>query len=188
MAMKIGYARVSTEEQSLDMQVSALREAGCERIYQEKASGRKIDRPELEKLLDFLRPGDVLVVWKLDRLGRTMKQLVDLLEDFDEREIVFVSLTESIDTKTPMGRFLVAVLAAMAQMEADVTRERTMAGLAEARKQGRVGGRPKTKAEDAERAVSAVEGGMTVSEACRLVGISRPTYYKYKRAMEEGET
>lgn len=182
--MRIGYARVSTADQSLDMQVSALEAAGCERIYEEKASGRKTDREELAKLLDYIREGDTLVVWKLDRLGRTVRQLMDLMADLDARGVAFVSLTESLDTSTPQGRFLVAILAAMAQMEAEVARERTMAGLAEARRQGRTGGRPRADMEAVRRAADAVEAGSTVTAACEDAGISRQTYYKYRGAVQ----
>lgn len=185
--MRIGYARVSTPDQNLDMQISALEAAGCDRVYSEKESGKTTDRPELEKLLAFLRPGDELVVWKLDRLGRTVKQLMELLAEFDARGVKFVSLTESVDTSTPMGKFLVTVLAAMAQMEADVIRERTMEGLAEARRKGHRSGPKPRKADDAERAMAAHEGGMTVREACELVGISKDTYYRYKPQIEAAE-
>lgn len=178
--MRIGYARVSTPDQSLDMQIDALKKAGCERIYSEKASGRKKDRAELERLLEFIRAGDTLVVWKLDRLGRTMSQLCDLIGELDDRKVGFESLTEQIDTSTIQGTFLFHIAAAFAQMEADLTRERTKAGLAEARKKGHVGGHPRTKAEDVDRVAMAIEGGMTVREACKLVGISVTTYYNYK--------
>ncbi len=140
--MRVGYARVSTTDQSPELQLDALRRAGCERTFTEKASGAKADRLELARVLhDVLRRGDVLVVWKLDRLARSLKKLITTAEDLEERGIGLVSLTESIDTTTPGGVLVFHVFGAIAQFERALIRERTSAGLAEARRRGRKGGR-----------------------------------------------
>src|SRR5438552_14675493 len=139
--MRIGYARVSTEEQSLALQLDALRHAGCERIFTEKASAAKTSRLGLSEARSHLRPGDVLVVWKLDRLGRSVKGLVDLVSALAEEGVQFQSLTDGIDTTTPHGRFFFHLIASLAQMERELIVERTKAGLEAARKRGRVVGR-----------------------------------------------
>ncbi|KIE41109.1 recombinase family protein, partial [Geobacter anodireducens] len=139
--MLIGYARVSTQDQNLDLQRSALEQAGCERIYEDQVSGSRSERPGLKAMLDFIREGDTLVVWKLDRLGRSVKGLVDLVGEFSTKGINFKSLTDSIDTTTPAGRFFFHIMASLSQMERELTVERTRAGLIAARQQGRVGGR-----------------------------------------------
>ena len=139
--MLIGYARVSTLDQTLALQDDALELAKCDRVYRETASGSRVDREELAKALDALRSGDTLVVWKLDRLGRTVRQLVELVEDLRARGVAFRSITNNIDTSTPHGMFFFHVMAALAQMERDMIRERTSAGLAAARARGRKGGR-----------------------------------------------
>src|SRR3954466_6453586 len=141
--MRVGYARVSTTDQSPELQLDALRRAGCEKIHTEKASGAKVDRPVLARVLDdVLRQGDVLVVWKLDRLARSLKELITTAEELEQRGIGLVSLTESIDTTTPGGVLVFHVFGAIAQFERALIRERTAAGLAEARRRGRKGGRP----------------------------------------------
>ena len=137
--MRIGYARVSTEEQNLDLQLAALKEAGCPRIFTDTSSGARLDRLGLREALSHLREDDTLVVWKLDRLGRTVKGLVDLVHQFETQHVHFKSLTDSIDTTTPAGRFFFHVMASLAQMERELLIERTQAGLAAARRQGRVG-------------------------------------------------
>lgn len=141
--MKIGYARVSTEEQNLEMQISALEDAGCEMIFQEHISGMETARPELEKMNAILRKGDEVVIWKLDRLGRSTKHLIELVESFKERQIGFVCLAGHMDASTPQGQLIFTIFAGLAEFERMQTRERTMAGLANARKNGRIGGRPK---------------------------------------------
>jgi DNA invertase Pin-like site-specific DNA recombinase len=138
--MLIGYARVSTEEQSLDLQLDALKAAGCRRVFTDKVSTTKADHPGLAEAVSHLRDRDVLVIWKLDRLGRTVKGLVDFVADLYERRIQFRSLTDGIDTTTPAGRFFFHVMASLAQMERELLAERTRAGLAAARRRGRVGG------------------------------------------------
>ncbi len=141
--MLIGYARVSTQDQNLDLQVEALNKIGCEKIFEEIVSGIKTDRQNLNEAVSYLRPGDSLVVWRLDRLGRTLKQLIELINTLKERGIGFVSITEAIDTTTPTGQFFFHITAAFAELERDLIRERTKAGLASARARGRKGGRPK---------------------------------------------
>lgn len=185
--MKIGYARVSTLEQNLNMQVTALEQAGCEKIFQEKRSGRKVNRPELNNLLEFVRPGDMVVVWKLDRLGRSMKQLVNLVSDWRENEIHFMSITDSLTFDgTPMNNALFHVMAAMCQMESDLGKERTMAGLREARRRGRVGGRPPGLSEDAKKTAAAaktlyMDHKMKVRDIGKRLQIAQSTLYKYLR-------
>ncbi len=139
--MLIGYVRVSTNDQNTSLQRNALQCAGCEQIFEDKISGKTADRPGLNKLLKIMTSGDTLVVWKLDRLGRSMRHLVELVEELRRRQINFKSLTDSIDTSTPMGRFFFHVMGALAEMERELIVERTRAGLAVARAQGRIGGR-----------------------------------------------
>ena len=140
--MLIGYARVSTDDQDTALQVAALRNAGCERIYREKASGGRWDRPELHRLLDHLRKRDVLVVWKLDRLSRSLRDVLTIMEKLTDAGAGFKSLTEAIDTTTAVGRMMMQMVGAFAEFERAMLRERTRAGLDAARKEGRVGGRP----------------------------------------------
>lgn len=141
--MKIGYARVSTRDQKADLQVDALKQAGCERIYQDIASGAKSARPELDKLLANVRPGDAVVIWKLDRLGRSLKHLVELVGELAERKVGLQSLNDPIDTTHAQGRLVFNLFASLAEFERELIRERTQAGLSAARARGRIGGRPK---------------------------------------------
>ena len=140
--MFIGYARVSTQDQNPELQLDALRQEGCEKIFTEKLSGARRDRPELKAALEYMRSDDTLVVWKLDRLARSLKQLIETVEDLEERGIGFSSLTEAIDTTTPSGKLVFHIFAALAEFERSIIRERTMAGLNAARERGRLGGRP----------------------------------------------
>ena len=184
--MKIGYARVSTREQNLNMQVIALEEAGCEKIYEEIVSGVKADRPILANLLKQLRPNDVLVVWKLDRLGRSLKNLVDLVQELIENNIGLCSLNDPIDTTNPQGRLIFNIFASLAEFERDVIRERTQAGLHAARIRGRIGGRPRGLSKTADATACAVETlykekKLSVIEICKKLGISKSTLYKYLR-------
>src|SRR5437763_1565586 len=144
--MLIGYARVSTQEQTLSLQQDALHQAGCERIFTDTASGAKADRPGLDDAVDHVRSGDTLVVWKLDRLGRSLPHLIETIRQLQERGIGFKSLTEQIDTTTSGGKLIFHVFAALAEFERDVIRERTRAGLTAARARGRRGGRPRVAA------------------------------------------
>jgi DNA invertase Pin-like site-specific DNA recombinase len=179
--MRIGYARVSTHEQNLDLQRDALQRAGCERIIEDTASGGKASRAGLAQALDLLRQGDVLVVWRLDRLGRTLKHLIELMADLERRGIGFHSVTESIDTTTANGKLFFHMFGALAEFERNLIRERTQAGLQAARARGKKGGRP--KALDAKRRARTVElyreGNLSVNEICRTQGISRGTLYAY---------
>lgn len=185
--MIVGYARVSTEDQSLDLQTDALSREGCERIFKEKASGAKADRPELAKMVESLREGDVVVIWKLDRLGRSLKHLVELVSSLSERGIGLRSLNDPIDTTTAQGRLVFNIFASLAEFEREMTRERTLAGLQAARSRGRVGGRPKGLSKEAQTTALAARqlyetGKFTKSEMCERLGISGSTFYKYLRA------
>jgi DNA invertase Pin-like site-specific DNA recombinase len=178
--MRIGYARVSTEEQSLALQFDALRHAGCERIFTEKASAVHSPRPGLSEARSHLRPGDVLVVWKLDRLGRSVKGLVDLVGALAEEGVQFQSLTDGIDTTTPHGRFFFHLMASLAQMERELIGERTKAGLEAARKRGRVVGRKRrmTPSKIAS-AQQLLRSGMPPREVAHALGVSIPTLYRW---------
>src|SRR3990167_2719326 len=184
--MKIGYARVSTREQNLDMQIMALEAAGCEKIYEEKVSGVKMDRPILNHLIKQLRPNDVLVIWKLDRLGRSLKNLIELVQQLIERDIGLCSLNDPIDTTNPQGRLIFNIFASLAEFERDVIRERTQAGLSAARARGRLGGRPKGLTKGAEATACAAETlykekKLSVMDICKKLSISKSTLYKYLR-------
>lgn len=178
--MKIGYARVSTQDQNLDMQIDALTQAGCERIYTEKMSGKKDDRPELQRCIDALREGDTLVVYKLDRLGRSTFKLLELTGELEKNGVEFVSLRDNIDTTTAIGKAMFRMLAVLAEMERDIIAERTQAGLKAARARGRVGGRPKA---DKTKVLAALayykEGKMSVPEITKITGVSKATIYRY---------
>lgn len=178
--MLIGYARVSTQDQNLELQRTALKQAGCERIYEDQISGSRAERPGLKALLDFIREEDTLVVWKLDRLGRSVKGLVDLVSDFEKRGIHFKSLTDSIDTSTPAGRFFFHVMASLAQMERELTIERTQAGLAVARQKGRIGGRRRKMTDSKiEAAKKLLANSIPPKEVAANLGVSIPTLYRW---------
>jgi DNA invertase Pin-like site-specific DNA recombinase len=178
--MRIGYARVSTEEQSLDLQLDALKKAGCRRIFSDRASATKAGRPGLSEVLSHLRPGDVLVIWKLDRLGRTVKGLVDFVADLQGRGVQFRSLTDGIDTTTPAGRFFFHVMASLAQMERELLAERTRAGLAAARRRGRLGGRKRRMTPGkVESARKLLRDGMSPRDVADNLGVSIPTLYRW---------
>ena len=140
--MKIGYARVSTEDQNLDMQIDAPKEAKCDHIYEEKMSGKINDRPALEKALNFMRKGDTLVVWKLDRLGRSLRHLIEVINNLMDGGMYFMSLQENIDTTSTSGKLIFHIFAALAEFEREIISERTKAGLKAAKSRGRYGGRP----------------------------------------------
>src|SRR6476620_6760945 len=179
--MEIGYARISTGEQTLDLQRDALKAADCDKVYQETASGAKADRPVLEDVLSYLRSGDTLVVWRLDRLGRSLRHLIELVAGLAERGIGFKSLTEQIDTTTPGGKLIFHIFGSLAEFERDLLRERTHAGLAAARARGRLGGRPKklADAKQLDLARTLYAGGQTdIETICRTLGISRATLYR----------
>jgi len=175
--MLIGYARVSTSEQDTAAQSAALKAAGCELVFREKASGGRWDRPELHKLLGQLRKGDVLVVWKLDRLSRSLRDVLTIMEQVQERKAGFRSLTEAVDTTTPAGRMMMQMVGAFAEFERAMLKERTQAGVDAARKEGRVGGRPpKLKPQQRVEIVKLVKKGKkTAADAARLFGVHPAT-------------
>lgn len=184
--MIYGYARVSTEDQKLNLQLDALKKAGCTKIFKEKVSAVK-ERPELEKLLSLLQKGDSIVVWKLDRLGRSLRHLIDLIQSFEERNVRFLSLMDNINTQTAQGRFIFNVFASLAEFEREIIRERTKAGLQAARARGRMGGRPKglnldarLKAQYAKKLHAKklhADTSLTINYICGKVGVSRRTLY-----------
>lgn len=175
---KIGYARVSTLDQNLDLQIDELIKAGCTKVFQEKASSVK-KRPEFEKCLDYLREGDTLVVWKLDRLGRTTKKLLELIDDLKDRGINLQIITLGVDTSTAAGRLFFTMMAGLAEMERELIRERTNAGLQAARARGRMGGRKPIDEQIMARAMMMYEAKMTVEDITKTLDISRSTFYKY---------
>lgn len=183
MGNLIGYARVSTEEQTLDLQVDALTEAGCTKTYTDKCSGSRSERPELAKALDYIREGDTFVVWRLDRLGRSVRHLIETVNSFEERGVGFRSLQETIDTTTSTGKLTFHVFAALAQFERDLIAERTKAGLEAARRRGRVGGRRTVMSPEKLRVIRDLyedpEGKMTVQQIADAVGVSRATVYRH---------
>ncbi len=178
--MLIGYARVSTQDQNLALQLDALASAGCERVFEDKASGARADRAGLAEALAMLRSGDTLIVWKLDRLGRSVKQLVDLVGVLQSRGAQFRSLTDAIDTGTPAGRFFFHVMASLAEMERELTAERTRAGLEAARKLGRTGGRrPKMTGSKIAAARKLLDSGTPPKDVARNLGVSVATLYRW---------
>ncbi|PIX18279.1 MAG: resolvase [Deltaproteobacteria bacterium CG_4_8_14_3_um_filter_51_11] len=184
--MHVGYARVSTKDQSLSLQLDALQAAKCEEIFKEVAGGANTGRPVLDDLLSRLRTGDILVVWKLDRLGRNLKHLVELTNELLERRVDLISLNDPIDTTTPQGRLVFNLFASLAEFERDLIRERTRAGLQAARARGRKGGRPFGLPPKAKATAIAVEtlyneGKMSIQAICDQLGISKPTLYAYLR-------
>lgn len=178
--MLIGYARVSTQDQHLDLQMDALKAAGCERIFTDQCSGAKSERPGLAEALEYIRSGDTLVVWKLDRMGRSLRHLIDIINGLADKDIQFKSLQESIDTSTPGGKLVFHVFGAVAEFERDLIRERVNAGLTAARSRGRLGGRPTKLTEDQIKIAIALAGNpdLTVKAICEQVGCSRATYYR----------
>ncbi|MTK64798.1 MAG: recombinase family protein [Methanobacterium sp.] len=178
--MLIGYARVSTQDQNLGLQRDALVKAGCQKIYEDKISGTRAQRPGLDKALEILREGDTIVIWKLDRLGRSVKQLVDLVADLRKQGVQFKSLTDSIDTATPSGRFFFHVMASLAEMERELTVERTRAGLEVARQLGRKGGRKRQMTESKiESAKKLLASGVPPRDVAKDLGVSIPTLYRW---------
>lgn len=178
--MKIGYARVSTQDQEAHLQTDALIDSGCERIFEEKASGAQRDRPELHRAIEYLRHGDVLVVWKLDRLARSLRQLIETVEDLAERGIGFISLTEGIDTTSPGGKLVFHIFGALAEFEREMIRERTQAGLKAARVRGRKLGRPValTDAQIKMARSMRASGAHSMPEIAKQLGVSRATLYR----------
>lgn len=178
----IGYARVSTAEQNAGLQDAALKAAGCERIFTDQGiSGTKASRPELDKMLEHLRPGDTVTVWKLDRLGRNTRNLLALIDDLESRGVHFRSLTEGIATTGPMGKAMLTVMSAFAQLERDQLAERTKAGMAIAAENGRKAGRPEVSAdhESVKRAQELKAQGLKAADIGKIIGASRATVYRY---------
>jgi DNA invertase Pin-like site-specific DNA recombinase len=186
--MKVGYARVSTLEQSPDSQHDALKKAGCKKIFSDHASGARTERPELAKALEFARKGDCLVVWRLDRLGRSLKHLIEVIEGLESRKVGFKSIQEGIDTTTSGGRLVFHLFGALAEFERNLIRERTRAGLLAARARGRMGGRkPKLKPAQIKTLRRMYDSRQhTVKEICKVMGISRPTLYQYLKEKGPG--
>ena len=179
--MKIGYARVSTKDQKLDLQIDALERAGCEKIFFDTVSGAKQMRPGLDEALSFIRSGDVLIVWKLDRLGRSLKHLITTVNELSEREIGFESIEEKLDTTSAGGKLLFHIFGALAEFERELIRERTNAGLKAARARGRRGGKPKALSEEDQKMVKKLMDDKTIpiKDILEKFEISRSTLYKY---------
>jgi DNA invertase Pin-like site-specific DNA recombinase len=179
--MKIGYIRTSKKDQNPELQRRDLEAFGCERIFEEQISSRKEERPQLRAALDYCREGDALVVWKLDRLGRSLGELIHLVNELQDRGVEFVSLRESLDTTTPGGKLVFHVFASVAEFERDLIRERTVAGLEAARARGRKGGRKRAMDEKKVALASKMlkNREIPVSEVCEAVGVSRATLYRY---------
>lgn len=184
----LGYARVSTADQDAALQIDALQQAGCYKVFVDQASGSLDERPELSKLLEQIRPGDTLVVWRLDRLGRSIRHLIDSLTELSGQEIGFRSLTENIDTTTSGGRLIFHIFAALAEFERDLIRERTQAGLSAARARGRQGGRPPALSADQVKAARRMyeQRDMTVEQIGDVLGVSRTTIYRELRKQPPG--
>ena len=177
----IGYARVSTDDQNASLQVDALKKAGCVKVFTDHASGSKASRPELDRMLDQLRPRDIVVVWRLDRLGRSLKNLIELVEDVADKGVGFRSLSESIDTTTANGRLFFSIMGALAEFERDLIQERTKAGLLAARARGRVGGRPSVmNAKKIDKARKLYDSRQhTVADIAEMLNVSVATIYRH---------
>ena len=182
--MYVGYARVSTQDQTLDLQKDALEKIGCTKIFTDTASGAKAERKGLEEALNYVREGDILVVWRLDRLGRSLKHLIETITELNDRKIGFKSITENIDTTTSGGKLIFHIFGALAEFERDIIRERTQAGLNAARARGRKGGRPKKlTAKTVEQAKTLYNGRKhSIDEICRTLHVSRATLYRYLKS------
>ena len=186
--MIVGYARVSTDDQTLALQLDALQEAGCEKVFRDTISGTKTERPGLSKALEHARNGDMLVVWRLDRLGRSLSHLIDLIQTLEGRGVGFKSLTEQIDTTTSGGKLIFHIFGALAEFERNLIRERTMAGLQAARARGRKGGRPRKPNTDTKIVMAKrlhADPNNSIAEICKTLGVSRATLYRY---LSLGET
>ena len=181
--MLIGYARVSTGDQSLTLQIDALEEAGCKRVFQDQISGIVDSRPNLNQALSFARPGDTLVVWRLDRLSRSLRDLIETVALLESRGVQLKSLHESIDTASSSGKLIFHLFGALAEFEGNLIKERTLAGLQAARARGRKGGRPPSLDSDKQKLAVKLynEKNHSVNQICQIMGISKPTLYKYVR-------
>ncbi len=179
--IKIGYARVSTREQNLDLQIDALKSSGCEKIFTDKVSGAKEERPGLKQALGYARKGDIIVVWKLDRAGRSLKHLLKIVNELNEKGIGFISLKENLDTTSSTGKLMFHIFASLAESERDIIRERTLAGLSSARARGRVGVTPPVM--DTNKIAMAksmmADKNISVKDICKALSVSKSTLCKY---------
>ncbi|MFP3591967.1 recombinase family protein [Chryseobacterium sp. SIMBA_038] len=187
--MKIGYARVSTKDQNLDLQIEALEKAGCEKIYQEKISGATKNRPELDKMIEQFRKGDELYVWRLDRLGRSLKNIIDLVLSLSDKGIIIKGLVEGVDTSTINGRLFLNLMASLAEYERELIRERTNAGLQSARARGRTGGRPKGYTAETISKLLILRSiykdpTMRPEDIYKPFGLTRATFYRYAKILD----
>jgi DNA invertase Pin-like site-specific DNA recombinase len=188
--MLIGYARVSTMDQNLDLQIDALKLAGCEQIFTDKITGTKFERPQLSELKKILRAGDTIVVWKLDRMGRGLRDLINLMREFDEQKIGFKSLTEGIDTTTTTGKLIFHIFGALAEFERNLIIERTQAGLKAGRARGKIGGRPPKLSIDQKKVLKSMHADKTIplTTILETFKISKPTMYKIvNETLNEGK-
>src|SRR5690554_453070 len=190
IVVHIGYARVSTQDQNTDLQLDALKQAGCEQVFHEKKTGSTLQRTELDACLRALRKGDTLVVWRLDRLGRSLKHLVEIINDLEGRGIRLESLTESIDTSTASGRLIASMFATLAEYEHNLIRERTIAGLKAARARGRKGGRKPALGAKEKREIEALllDPRISVKDVAERYGVSRNTIYQHVDVKAINET
>lgn len=191
--MKVGYARVSTIDQHLELQTDALKKQGCEIIFKEKKSGKDKQRPQLNKMISQLRPNDIVIIWRLDRLGRSLKDLLELVNSFGEKQVGLISLNENINTTTPTGKLVFHIFAALVEFERELIRERTMAGLSAARARGRKGGRPAGLSDGALSKAKAAKylydmKEKTVEEIAQDLGIGRSTVYKYLNHLNKSQS
>lgn len=182
--MKIGYARISTRGQHLDLQIDALKKAGCEKIYKDIKSGSLSNRPALDQLLNDVNKNDVIIIWKLDRLGRSLKNLVDLINTLNEKGVGLKSINDPVDTTTAQGRLIFNIFGSLAEFERELIKERTIAGLEAAREKGKIGGRPKGLTKKAQNVALTAEylykeQKLTVNEILEQLGIGRATLYRY---------
>jgi DNA invertase Pin-like site-specific DNA recombinase len=188
--MIIGYARVSTKDQNLDLQIEALKKAGCEKIYKEKVSGTTKERPELDALINHLRVGDTIIVWKLDRLGRSLKNIIELVLYFSEKQIIVRGLTDGVDTSTSNGRLFLNIMASLAEYERELIKERTVAGLSAAKARGRLGGRPKGLKAETVKKLKMMRSLLEKPDAdyesiYSSLGISRANFYRYLKLLDK---
>lgn len=179
--MRVGYARVSSDDQKLDLQLDALRNAGCKRIFEDRKGGARADRPGLARLRDTVRDGDVVIIWRLDRLGRSLRDLLEIAAFFEAEGVGLRSLQENIDTTSSGGKLIFHIFGALAEFERGIIRERTNAGLAAARARGRVGGRPKALSPKEHRLLIKLynQRDHSIAELCKIFNISKPTLYSY---------
>lgn len=187
--MKYGYARVSTKDQNLDMQIDALEQYGCQKIFSEHAKGAKADRPQWLELLNQIKSGDSLIIWKLDRMGRSLSHLISIVNELIKKNVSIISLNDPIDTSSIQGKFMFNIFASLAEFEKDLIRERTMAGLRSARIRGKMGGRPKGLSKEAQRRACMAEAlyaqkELSINEITQQLNISKTTLYKYLRSRD----